>query len=78
MTARTIRNVTGAEPRREGETPDCFWVGYGTPVVTRIEEEMENLGSYGITWFVAYDKNGNAIGKMNATHVASVHYEVTP
>lgn len=69
-----IKIVNGPEPMREGEYPDSFWVGYGNPVVDRIEEENENLGTYGITWFVAYDSSGNAIGKLNATHVASVKY----
>lgn len=71
-----IKRVTGAEPRREGEYPTTFWVGYPKTgdTVHHIFEETENLGQYGITWFVAKRKDGSPIAKMNALHVAEVEY----
>lgn len=72
--AQKIRQVVGREPMREGEYPLQFWVGYGDPVVYQIEQVNENCGTYGIEWFVAYDRHGNIIGKMNALVVESVHY----
>lgn len=72
--AQKIRQVVGAEPRRDGEYPTQFWVGYGKPVVSSIHQVDDNCGTYGITWFVAYDSENNIIGKMNALHVESVFY----
>ena len=69
-----IRQVIGPEPRRDGEYPNQFWVGYGNPVVHNIEQVHENCGTYGIEWFVAYTKDGSLIGKMNAANVESVFY----
>lgn len=69
-----IRQVVAIEPRREGEYPSQFWVGYGNPTVYNIEQVHENCGTYGIEWFVAYDKEGNLIGKMNALAVELVSY----
>lgn len=69
-----IRQVVGREPLREGEYPTQFWMGYGNPVVRNIEQVHENCGTYGIEWFVAYDAEGDLIGKMNAAAVESVFY----
>ena len=40
----------------------------------RIEVEEDNLGTYGIRWFVAYDEQGRIIGKINALQVIEVEY----
>ena len=72
--AQKIRQVVAIEPRREDEYPSQFWVGFGNPAVHNIEQVHENCGTYGIEWFVAYDKEGNLIGKMNALAVESVFY----
>ena len=70
MTGR-IKNICGAEPNRENEYPWAYSVG--SDGVTSIVEEQENLGTYGITWFLA--KCGDkTIAKMNALHVAHVAY----
>jgi hypothetical protein len=69
-----IRQVVGPEPRRDGEYPDQFWVGYGKPEVHSIEQVHENCGTYGIEWFVAYAEDGSTIGKMNAAHTSTVFY----
>lgn len=64
-----IKGICGAEPPRQGEYPWSYAVGHDG--VTAIVEEQENLGTYGITWFVV--KSGDkAIAKMNAMHVAHV------
>lgn len=77
--ALKIKQVVGPEPRRDGEYPNQFWVGYAhghaDNKVARIEYEEQNLGTYGIGWFVAYREDGSIIGKMNAAHVAVVNYE---
>ncbi|WP_187967919.1 hypothetical protein [Aquibium microcysteis] len=66
-----INGICGVEPNREGEYPHAHAVGFGG--VTEIVEELENLGSYGIKWFVV--KAGeNTLAKMNALHVAHVGY----
>lgn len=67
-----IKQVFGPEPRRDGEYPEQFYVGYGE--VHRIETEEQNLGTYGITWFVAIREDDSIVGKMNAAHVASIYY----
>lgn len=73
-----ILAVVGQEPRREGEYPSQLHVGWAfnhtDNMVSRIEEEQENLGTYGITWFVAYHADGRMIAKMNALNIAEVHY----
>ena len=73
--SQNIKQVVGPEPKREGEYPDQLWIGYGIPPVARIEYEEQNLGTYGIGWFVAYSEDGAIIRKMNAAHVAVVNYE---
>lgn len=66
-----IKNICGAEPNRENEYPWAYTVDCDG--VTSIVEETENLGTYGITWFLV--KNGdNVLAKMNALHVAHVGY----
>ena len=69
---KVIKSVVGAEPHRQGEYPTSIVVGYNN--VVRIEEENENLGTYGITWFVGYDKEDQKVSKMNATFVETVTY----
>lgn len=69
---KAIRRVVGAEPKASDEVPHAISVGWDR--VVEIREENENLGSYGITWFVGYDKDGNPSLKMNALHVAFVEY----
>lgn len=73
-----IKMVVGTEPRREGEYPVAFVVGQApyhmSQPVYNIVQVDENLGTYGIVWFVAYDKEGNMIGKMNALHTETVQY----
>ena len=69
---KVIRSVFGAEPRREDEQPSSIIVGFRE--VHRIEEENENLGTYGITWFVGYTHQGQKVAKMNALHVETVSY----
>lgn len=69
-----IKLINGAEPHREGEYPWAYLVG--SDGVTEIVEDQENLGTYGITWFVV--KSGDAvIAKMNALHVAHVSFMPT-
>ncbi|KAB2666058.1 hypothetical protein F9K91_07970 [Brucella tritici] len=64
-----IKIIAGAEPHREGEYPWSYMVGCDG--VTEIVEEDQNLGTYGITWFVV--KSGDAvIAKMNALYVANI------
>lgn len=74
-----ILSVTGCEPQRVGEYPEQFQVGYANYLtkirVARIEREEENLGQYGIVWFVAYAEDGSIIGKMNALNTAIIYYE---
>lgn len=66
-----INGIYGVEPNREGEYPHSYAVVSGG--VTEIVEDLENLGSYGIKWFVV--KVGeNTLAKMNALHVAHVSY----
>lgn len=66
-----IKSICGAEPYRENEYPWAYAIG--SDDVTSIVEEHENLGTYGITWFVV--KSGdNTLAKMNAAHVAHVGY----
>lgn len=66
-----IKRIDGAEPHREGEYGWSYVVGYGG--ITTIEEQTENLGSYGITWFVV-KRGEDPIAKMNALHVAHVEF----
>ena len=73
---QTIKAISGLEPRREGEYPECYVVGQrgsAIPEVTRIEMRLENLGSYGITWFDIF-AGETLIASMNAMAVASVEY----
>lgn len=73
---QTIKAISGLEPRREGEYPECYVVGHrgsATPEVTRIEMRLENLGSYGITWFDVF-AGETLIASMNAIGVVSVEY----
>lgn len=66
-----IKSICGAEPSRENEYPWAYVLG--SDGVTSIVEEGENLGTYGITWFIV--KSGdNTVAKMNALHVAHVGY----
>lgn len=67
-----IHSITGSEPRRDGEYPVCWAVGYDG--VTRIEETTENLGTYGITWFEIF-KEDKKIAKLNALHTEQVKYQ---
>ena len=70
--SKIIRSICGAEPMREGEIPDHFHVGYAG--ITRIEVEEQNLGTYGIMWFVVF-KGDEEAHRMNALHVATVSYQ---
>lgn len=74
-----INRVIGQEPLLVGEKPWVFLVGqplYGpvSDVVTRIQEEEENLGTYGIKWYVAYNVEGKRLAKMNALSASIVEY----
>jgi len=76
---RVIRAVCGAEPMREGEEPSYIAVGKHPydktrAEVARIEEVHENLGTYGIQWFVAYAEDGTMLARMNAMYVSEVIY----
>lgn len=66
---KKIRAIFGDEPRRDGEYPMAHIVGHGG--VTRIEEDTENLGTYGIHWFFVY-VGDDLIVRVNALSVASV------
>lgn len=66
-----IKSICGTEPRRDGEYPWAYMVG--SDGVTEIDEVTENLGSYGITWFIVR-AGENTLAKMNALHVAHVGY----
>lgn len=69
--AQAIKSISGPEPHRSGEYPWAYLVG--CDAVTSIHEETENLGTYGITWFVV--KSGETlVAKMNAAHVVHVGY----
>jgi hypothetical protein len=68
-----IKRISGAEPRRDGEYPVIYALGFDGVVL--IEEEQENLGTYGIIWFKAYKDDGTLVGKMNAAYVANVDYD---
>jgi len=76
-----IKTVSCAEPMREGEYPWCFRVSgtfdHTKRVIARIEREEENLGTYGIAWFVGYDAEGRELGRINALHAAAVIKEPT-
>lgn len=66
-----IKSICGPEPHRENEYPWAYLLG--SDGVTSIEEVTENLGTYGITWFVV--KSGDQIiAKMNALHTLHVAY----
>lgn len=73
-----IKSVLCPEPRRDGEYPAGAHVGcrYNASEVATIEEVQENLGTYGITWFVAKDAAGNVVVKFNAANVVYVDYVV--
>lgn len=71
MSEQIIKGIWGAEPRREGEFPECHMVG--SSGVTSIVRREENLGTYGIVWFDVL-KDGAVACSMNAIHVASVQY----
>lgn len=66
---KSIKAILGDEPRRDGEYPMAHVVGHGG--VTRIEEDTENLGSYGIHWFFVY-AGDDLLFRVNALSVASV------
>lgn len=68
---KVIKGVFGAEPRREGEYPDCYIVGHSG--VTLIVEREQNLGSYGILWFDVF-KGDHLSVSMNAVHVSNITY----
>lgn len=72
-----IKAVIGEEPRREGEYPLIYQVGYEVQPgvrVTHITEDTENLGTYGVKWFSVWaDKH--LVAKMNALQVAAVLYK---
>lgn len=77
-----IQTIYGQEPVREGEYPDGMWIGmdlfrmgHGNTKITRIDIEEDNLGTYGIKWFVGYDENGAVVKKMNALFVATIIYD---
>ena len=76
----TIRAIFGHEPRRDGETPSGYMVGYRPhgagpdAKVTRIEEQVNNHGSYEDVWFMIYDGE-TLVAKMNASAVAEVMFE---
>lgn len=78
MATPIIKTVAGTEPHREGEYPFTLTIGYSPwdskKPVARIEEELENMGHYGIIWFKAFDEQGNLLGKMNGLHVTYVLY----
>jgi hypothetical protein len=64
-----IRAILGDEPRRDGEYPMAHIVGFDG--VTRIDEDTENLGHYGIHWFFVYAGDELRF-RINALSVASV------
>ena len=66
-----VKSICGAEPHREGEYPWSYLVGCDG--VTDIRVEGENLGTYGITWFVVLSGD-TVVARMNALHVAHVGY----
>lgn len=72
--AGKIKNICGAEPLRENEYPWAYYVGHDG--ITSIDEDHENLGSYGITWFVV-KRGDHVVAKMNALYVALVGYYTT-
>lgn len=78
MSEQKIKCVQGIEPRRDGEYPECLYVGFAhnhvDNKVHRIEVEEQNLGTYGIVWYVGYREDGSIIKRMNASHVSSVEY----
>jgi len=71
-----IRRITGAEPQRDQESPTCYAVGFPKTgdTVFGIFEETQNLGQYGISWFVVKREDGSPMAKMNALYVAEVEY----
>lgn len=69
---KKIKGVYGVEPRRDGELPDCYVVGYGG--ITNIIEREQNLGTYGIAWFDVF-KGDDLVASQNAAHVSSVTYD---
>jgi hypothetical protein len=77
VTEPEIKAVIGEEPRREGEYPLIYQVGYDVQQgvrVTHITEETENLGTYGVKWFYVWaDKH--LVAKMNALQVATILYK---
>lgn len=81
MPKEKIKGVYGGEPYREGEYPAAMVVGYEmfgantNSLVCAIETEEQNLGTYGITWYKGFRKDGHMLGKMNALHVSLVEYD---
>lgn len=69
---KKIKGVYGVEPRREGEVPDMYVVGYGG--ITRTIEREQNLGAYGIVWFDVFNGD-DLVASQNAAHVASITYD---
>jgi hypothetical protein len=69
MAKARIRAIIGDEPRRDGELPMAHIVDFNG--VTHIEEDTENLGTYGIHWFFVYCGD-ELLFRINALSVASV------
>lgn len=72
----SIKAIWGAEPMREGESPDYFEVGRARnpfPTVTRIERRDEFFGDHSIGWFDIFSGE-NLAASMNVRHVATVLY----
>ncbi|MFQ6184411.1 hypothetical protein ACLMJV_20995 [Sinorhizobium meliloti] len=66
-----IKSIYGDEPRRDGEYPVAYCVGYSG--ITAITESTENLGDYGIHWFHVWTGD-DEIARMNARYVAQVEF----
>lgn len=72
-----IKAIFGEEPKREGEYPNAYEIGYDSRLgvrVTHITEQVENLGQYGIHWFYVWSEN-QLVAKMNASFVSTVTYK---
>ncbi|MEZ2132734.1 MULTISPECIES: hypothetical protein [unclassified Sinorhizobium] len=69
MSRQKIRAIIGEGLSAEGEYPMGHIVGNGG--ITRIEEETENLGTYGIHWFFVY-AGDDLRYRINAREVAVV------
>lgn len=75
-----IRAIFGHEPRRDGEAPTGYMIGTRPngagpdTKVTRIEEQVNNHGSYEDVWFMVFDGE-TLVAKMNAAAVAEVLFQ---